>query len=141
MPPPLWSISQGCTTLTGKDFFHISNGNFPCCNRCPQPVGLCGLEKCLSPFHKHWSISLRFSPLLSAPSLPLFRVFSLSLGFSQAFGGLGYPSVTRKRRQWASCSLQLERRLCFVLGKKVRRARQTVLHRFSMATGLPDART
>ena len=75
------------------------------------------LHRSIAP-HEHWPISLQFPLLLSAPSLPSFRVFFLPLGFSQVFGGLGYPSVAQKRRQQASGSLQLERRLCFVLGKK-----------------------
>lgn len=67
---------------------------------------------------ERWPNSLQFPLLLSAPSLPSFRASSLPLGFSQVFGGLGYPSVAQKRRQRASDSLQLERCLCFVLGKK-----------------------
>lgn len=122
MPPPRQSMSQGCITLTGKYFLHISNGNFPCCNGCPLSVGLCALEKCPAPLLHSTPRALvhlpAVSPLLSAPSLPSFRVSSLPLGLSQVFGGLGYPSAPQKRRQWASGSLQLERCLCFVLGKK-----------------------
>lgn len=39
-PSRLRFMSQACTTLPVKDFFCISNGNFPCCSRCLLSVAL-----------------------------------------------------------------------------------------------------
>lgn len=111
----LWSISQGCSTLTGKDF-HRSTGNFL--------LGGTRLHHSTAP-QELSPISLQVPLLLFASPLPSFRISSLPLGLS--FGHFGVW-VTPEEEAARGLFTAGERCLCFVLGKESGRQFPRLLH-------------
>lgn len=121
----LWSMSQGCTTLTGKDF-HRSTGNFPCWSVCPGEA-----PSSTTPQHPR---SPRPSPC-RFPScsllLPCLWVYPRHLGVW----------VTPEEEEAARGLITAGEMPLLRARKKVRRARQTVPMASPWQQGLPDMHT